>query len=278
MDGEPTTNEASRHSPAAATPADVVWLGGLPLARLNRAQVVAHVFDALRAGRGGWLLTPNVELVQGASEDPAIRALYAAADLRVPDGVPLLWAARLRGRPFPGRVAGSDLVWPLAEGAAREGRRLFLLGGEPGVAEAAARRLEAHAPGLRVVGTASPRIGSPPTPEQVDAVRTALATAAPDLVLVAFGSPKTEHLIRALRPDFPATWFVGCGITLSFVAGQVRRAPPWMQRVGLEWLHRLAQEPGRLARRYLVRNLPFTLGLLAGALRERMRGERPPGS
>ncbi|MBW2242701.1 MAG: WecB/TagA/CpsF family glycosyltransferase [Deltaproteobacteria bacterium] len=220
-------------------------------------------------GRGGWVLTPNVELVQQASRDSAICALYGRANLRVPDGAPLLWMARLAGHPFPDRVAGSDLVWLLAEEAARNGRRLFLLGGDEGVAAAAATRLEDRYPGLVVAGHFAPRVSIPPTPEEILAVQDALQASQPDLVFVAFGSPKTEYLIDALRAQFPATWWLGCGISLSFVAGEIGRAPRWVQWIGMEWFHRLLQEPRRLASRYLQRNLPFALRGLAAALRSR---------
>ncbi len=241
---------------------------GLPLHRIDRNEVCRRVREGVAAGRGGWVLTPNVELVQQASRDAEVRALYGRADLRVPDGSPLLWMARLAGHPFPERVAGSDLVWLLAEQAAHAGHRLFLLGGDDGVASEAARKLTSHYPGLVVAGHFAPRVSTPPTGEELAAIAEALAPAQPDLVFVAFGSPKTEYLIDALRARFPRTWWMGCGISLSFVAGEVQRAPRWVQRIGLEWAHRLLQEPGRLAGRYL-RNVPFALSGLTKALRGR---------
>lgn len=242
---------------------------GLSLQRLDRRSVCRKVAEGLAEGRGGWVLTPNVELVQQASQDPDICALYGRADLRVPDGSPLLWMARLAGHPFPERVAGSDLVWLLAEQAARTGRSLFLLGGDEGIAAAASERFEARYPGLVVAGHFAPQVSVPPTPEQIEAVGEILGASQPDLVFVAFGSPKTEYLIDALRGRFPRTWWLGCGISLSFVTGDVERAPIWLQRIGLEWLHRMLQEPRRLAGRYLTRNLPFALRGLARALRGR---------
>ena len=247
----------------------IVDLFSLPLHAIDRHEVVRRVEAAHAEGRGGWILTPNVELIQQASEDEAIRALYERADLRVTDGMPILWLARVAGRPLPDRVAGSDLVWSLAEYAGRTGQRLFLLGGDEGVAEAAGEVLTKHAPGLVVAGHASPFIALPPRPEQLAEIEQVLREAEPDLVYVAFGSPKTEYLIDGLRDAFPETWFLGCGISLSFITGDVSRAPAWVQRIGLEWMHRLVQEPRRLARRYLGRNLPFVLRGLVAALRVR---------
>ena len=183
------------------------------------------------------------------------------ADYVVADGIPLLWAARLQGTPLPDRVAGSDLVWLLAERAARAGRSLYLLGGAPGAAADAARIFRERWPDLRIAGLSSPALSSDPGAAELAPVLAALRESRPDLVFVALGSPKQDRLIAELRGHFPGTWWIGVGISLSFAAGRVSRAPRWMQRLGLEWVHRLAQEPGRLWRRYLVHDLPFTLGL-----------------
>jgi N-acetylglucosaminyldiphosphoundecaprenol N-acetyl-beta-D-mannosaminyltransferase len=250
---------------------DTLCIGGLAFARLDAAQVVDRVFTNLGAGRGGWLVTANIDFLQRAIRDPAIGALYRKADLVVADGLPLLWAARAMGRPLPERVAGSDLVWLLAERAAPEGRSLYLLGGDGDAAEKAAAELCARWPELRIAGCSSPRISSPITPGELAPIREELTKVGPDLVYVAFGSPKQEYLIDLLRSDLPASWMMGCGISLSFIAGEIARAPLWMQRAGVEWVHRLSQEPRRLGRRYLLHNLPFTLRLLWRARRARSR-------
>ena len=244
---------------------ELALVGGLPLARLDLAQVIDHVFDALARGRGGWLVTANVDFVQRAQRDAAIRALYGGADLMVADGAPLVWAAALAGTPVPERVAGSDLVWHLAKRAASTGHSLYLLGGEGDAGPRAAEELMRRYPRLRIAGVSSPWLSSPPTEEELAPVVEEVASTRPDLIYSAMGSPKQEFVIQALRPRLPSTWMMGCGISLSFIAGDVVRAPVWMQRSGLEWLHRLCQEPGRLARRYLVDNLPFTLRLLLAA-------------
>jgi len=248
---------------------ETVDLAGLPIDRLDASQVSERIFSELAQGRGGWVLTANVDFIQRAAEDPSALQLYRRADLVVADGIPLLWAAKLRGQPLPGRVAGSDLVGILAEGAAREGRSLYLLGGEGDAAEQAASRLVAEHPALKIVGTSSPWLSLPPEPEQLEKIRNDVVQAQPDIVYVAFGSPKQELVIDALRKDLPATWLLGCGISLSFLAGDLPRAPGWMQRNGLEWIHRLSHEPLRLAPRYLMRNLPFAIRLLFGAARDR---------
>jgi N-acetylglucosaminyldiphosphoundecaprenol N-acetyl-beta-D-mannosaminyltransferase len=162
----------------------------------------------------------------------------------------------------------------VAERAAREGRSIYLLGGAPGVAQAAEVKLCRSSPQLTVAGRSSPVVMMPPSADDLEQIRAELARCRPDIVLVALGSPKQEHVIRALRPDFPAAWMIGVGISLSFVAGRKRRAPRWMRRAGLEWLHRLAHEPRRLGRRYLLDDVPFAFELFARALWRRVSSSR----
>ncbi len=140
----------------------MVRLGGLPIARIDRGQVIDYVFEALACGSGGSLVTANIDFVRRAVSDPAMQALYARADLILADGAPLVWATRLMGQPVPERVAGSDLVWLMAERAAREGRSLYLLGGEGRAAERAAECLSVRWPDLRIAGWSSPQIPVPP--------------------------------------------------------------------------------------------------------------------
>jgi len=249
----------------------IVRLAGVPFAALRRLEVVDRVFEALGAKSGGWIITANTDLLLQCIRDAELRVLYEKAAICVADGHPLLWAARLQGTPLPDRVAGSDLVWLLAERAAQEGRSLYLLGGETGVGPKAARRLVEHTPALRIAGTSSPWISTIPTEEEIASVVSDLRAARPDLVYVALGSPKTERLAAELRDQLPDIWLIGVGISLSFIAGTVRRAPRWMQRLGLEWFHRLVQEPRRLAPRYVFHDLPFGIRLLGQALCNRYR-------
>jgi N-acetylglucosaminyldiphosphoundecaprenol N-acetyl-beta-D-mannosaminyltransferase len=142
------------------------------------------VRERWRHGQGGDIVTANVDIVRAASRDAELAELVAGASLVVPDGVPLVWAARLSGHTLPERVAGSALVFSLAEAAAADGRSIFLLGGDPGVPEAAARVLQSRYPGLRVTGTLSPPFGFDTTEDGMAQVVRAVVTATPDLVLV----------------------------------------------------------------------------------------------
>lgn len=239
-----------------------VEIGELPFASLGREGVLDVVFDALDRGQGGWLVTANVDFAQRAAASSEIAALYRRATLIMADGMPLVWASRLLGRPVPERVTGSDLAWDLAARAAERGRSIHLLGGAGPAAERAAAVLRERYPGIRISGVEAPWVDPRPTPEQIAAIADSVGAASPDLLFVALGSPKQEYVIDALRARLPGTWMVGVGITLSFIAGDVARAPVLLRGLGLEWVHRLAQEPRRLADRYLRRNLPYAVRLL----------------
>lgn len=245
---------------------------GMSLACVDEDGLLDHMFGSLREGRGGWLITANLDFLRRYSKEPEMRALYAQADVTVADGMPLVWAAQLLGEPLPERVAGSALIYRFAERAAAEGRSIYFLGGEPGAGEGAAKVLTERHPSLRVAGFSSPRVSAEPTELEIAAAVAELRRKKPDLLLVGLGSPKQERMIRALRAQFPHMWMVGVGISFSFVAGLVTRAPAWMRKTGLEWIHRLAQEPKRLSRRYLLEDLPFALELFGRVLWGRFSG------
>ena len=197
------------------------------------------MLSELEAGRGGWLLTANLDHLRLCERDPDYLRLCREASLVVADGMPLVWASRLQRTPLPERVAGSDLLGSLSAAAASNGRSVYLLGGAPGVAEAAARVLRARHPSLRLCGIAAPEPGFERDAAALARLRAALRAAQPDIVCLGLPKPKQERLIAELRRELPASWFLGVGIGFSFLAGRVRRAPPWMQERGLEWLHRL---------------------------------------
>jgi len=253
---------------------EAIELLGMQLASCSEAQLLDALFDALAHQRGGWLITANLDFLRRYNKDERMQVLYAEADLRVADGMPLVWAARLQGTPLPERIAGSSLLRPLAQRAATESRRIYFLGGEGRTAEAAARQLAEEFPGLAVAGFSSPWLPTEPDDAAVEPTRQALTEARPDIVLVALGSPKQEWLISKLRRSLPACWFIGVGMSFSFTTGQRSRAPLWMQRTGLEWVHRLASEPKRLGKRYLWHDAPFGLELLGRSLIEGFKARR----
>ena len=233
--------------------------------------------DALvRSGRGGSVFTPNVDHVVTVEDDAAFRAAYDAVSLSLADGKPILWAAALLGTPLPEKVSGSDLIEPLLHLAGRSAWRVFLLGGAPGVAGAAAERAR-HDFGVNVVGTASPFIRLDGTAGDLEQGIEEVAAVRPDLVLVAMGAPKQERWIHHNRERLGAAVGVGVGASLDFVIGRIARAPRWVSSAGLEWLYRLVREPRRLAHRYLVKD-PRFIAVVARTARAPRAGrvaERP---
>jgi N-acetylglucosaminyldiphosphoundecaprenol N-acetyl-beta-D-mannosaminyltransferase len=244
---------------------------GLPLDPVTESQAVERVMDALAAGRGGWIVTPNLDHLRRASRDPELAALIRTADLSVADGAPVVWAARIAGRPVPARVAGADLLWSLSAAAAQRGYSIYLLGGDTGVPERAAAALQAAFPSLQVAGTCSPPLGFEYDPAEMAALEADLVASAPDLVFAGLGFPKQEKVIRQFQPRLPTTWWLGCGAALPFAAGDLARAPMWLRPLGLEWLFRLLHEPRRLFRRYLLEDAPFAVRLLGRAVVVRLR-------
>ena len=257
-------------SPGA--PGRTARVAGVDFDALSEQQVVARIVGDSDDGRGGWVVTPNVDICRQLRHDPAARALVSGASLVVADGMPLIWASRLRGDPLPERVAGASLIFTLSAAAAASGKSVYLLGGEPGVPARAAAKLARRYRGLLVAGVDAPPFGFDRQPGEIEAIAAKLAQAKPDIVFVGLGFPKQEHLIAALAPALPAAWFIGCGAAIPFAAGTLPRAPRWMQPLGLEWIHRLISEPRRLLRRYLVNDVPFALLLLLSSALARRKG------
>lgn len=249
-------------------------LQGIVFDAITESETCARIVEALDQQRGGYVVTANLDHLLRCNRFPRYKSLVKLADLVVADGMPLIWASRLQGTPLPERVAGSTLCLSLARALAEHGKSLFLLGGNPGVAKQAAQVLKKHFPGLRIAGTYFPEFGFDKDPAQLEAIRHLLQDSKPDMVYVSLGSPKQEELIDHLRRDFHNVWWMGVGISLSFITGEVHRAPLWVQRLGLEWIHRLAQEPRRLAKRYLVDGIPFAIHLLTNSALRRLRSTR----
>ncbi len=291
-----TTREASRFSRARVTAlAALVWdmattnapslfpleiaesetpqvkLLGLEFAALSERQIIDHIIREAGEGRGGWLCTVNLDILRQWWRSGELRDLVSDADLVVADGMPLIWASVLQGQPLPERVAGSSMTVSLTAAAARTGASVFLLGGNPGAADMAAANLRQSSPDLQVAGTLCPPFGFERDRRAVERITREVVSAEPDIVYVGLGFPKQELLIVELREYLPNAWFIPCGISFSFLAGEIRRAPRTVQRLGLEWLHRLVQEPRRLGKRYLMHDTPFLITLLSETLRARGR-------
>ncbi len=257
-----------------------VSIAGAGFDILTQAQLVENVGEAIRHAVGGTIVTPNIDICHRIGRDPSSRGFITSASFVVPDGMPLLWAGRLVGTPLVERITGADLIYSLSEAAAAGGWPIFLVGGmpsadgRPSAAQRAADRLVELYPGLQVAGTYAPPAKFRAMTDDIEVLCKDLAESEPKIVFVGLGFPKQERLISRLIPELPDAWFIGCGAAIPYAAGELRRAPRWMQQTGLEWIFRLVSEPRRLAGRYLRRDLPYAAALLTKSAREGLRRRR----
>jgi N-acetylglucosaminyldiphosphoundecaprenol N-acetyl-beta-D-mannosaminyltransferase len=226
---------------------------------LTLPQAIEVLFERLASGARGWLCTVNVAYLMMMRADARLQRFVERAALVVADGQPLIWCSRWFRRPLPERVPGIDLVIPVSERAAREGRRVFLLGATAQVVAEVARRLRERIPGLQIDyadGYFSPAEAA----ERAERIRASGA----EILFVGMGVPRQENFIEEQWERLGVRLAIGVGGSLDVLAGLRRRAPGWVQAIGMEWLFRLAQEPRRLFARYLVTNCRFVwLVLLA---------------
>lgn len=222
------------------------------------------------------IVTVNADFIRIAQRDGEFRRVLNSADLAVADGMPVVWLSRARGLPVPERVAGIDLIDDCCRLAAQRDVGVFLLGAAPGVAEAAGRELATRHAGLKIVGTYAPPFGSH-TPDEDARMTAAIRSAGRCVLFVAFGAPRQDLFIARHLRELDVVVAMGVGCAFDILSGGVLRAPRWMQRSGLEWVWRIAQEPGRLWRRYLIQDAPLLGVLAAAALRDGLArsDERP---
>ena len=243
-------------SHVSADPPHRVDVLGVGVSAIDLERAVATFDQWIATGARHYVCVSGVHGVMESRRDPALRDVHNAAGLVTPDGMPLVWLSRLAGERQVRRVYGPDLLLAYCTHGIAFGRRHYFYGGAPGVAERLAQRLCGRVPGLRVVGMYTPPFRALTAEEDADVVAH-IDAAAPDVVWVGLSTPKQERWMAEHRARLGAPVLVGVGAAFDFHAGLKRQAPRWMQRSGLEWAFRLATEPRRLGRRYLVNNPQF---------------------
>lgn len=237
-------------------------------------QAVERAHEFVLSGQSHQVVTVNVDFIRLAQENAEFMGVINRSALSIADGMPLVWASKWLGEPLPERVTGVELVDGCCELAAREGFRVFLLGGADDVAREAGDVLQARYPGLQVVGAYSPPMG--PFSDDEDQKMVAMINAAqPHMLFVAFGAPKQDLWIAKHRDRLHVPLAVGVGGVFNFLTGRVKRAPGWMQKGGLEWLYRVMQEPRRLWRRYFMQDMPVLVGIAVDSLLTRIATPAP---
>lgn len=248
-------------SPDSLPAPPLSMLLGVPFAAVTLDEAITRIEQMIATRQPHQLVTANVDFLVQALHDPELHRIFLDAHLVLCDGAPLVWASRLFGRGLPERVAGADLAPLLFRRAEQRGYRIFFLGGAPAVAAQAVANLHAKYPALNVAGFFSPPFSELLAMDH-DEINQRIKQAHPDILLVSFGCPKAEKWIAMNYRSLGVPVVMGVGATIDFLAGNLKRAPGWMQRSGAEWIFRLLQEPKRLWRRYARDLRIFGIALL----------------
>jgi N-acetylglucosaminyldiphosphoundecaprenol N-acetyl-beta-D-mannosaminyltransferase len=232
---------------------------GVRISVIDQERAREILFHAVRSGHRGYVTVTGVHGVMEAQDDERFRAILNNALLNTPDGMPMVWMGKLQGENRIARVYGPDLMLNLCEHSRAQNFSHFLYGGAPGVADHLARKLRELFPSLNIAGTYTPPFRALNNDELAD-LQERVRVALPDFFWVGLSTPKQERFMAEHLELLPeAKVMVGVGAAFDLLTGQVRQAPLWMQRAGLEWLYRLSQEPRRLSRRYLLNNPRFLI-------------------
>ena len=244
---------ASKTSQAFEPAIPQVNILGVGVSAINMAMALRIIDDWIARRASSYICVTGVHGIMESRRDTSLRRIHNRAGLITPDGMPLVWLSRLQGFYHVERVYGPDLMLAVCERSVERGYRHFFYGGAPGVGDILAARLQSRFSGLQVVG-----IDAPPfrllRPDEERAVVERINATTPDIVWVGLSTPKQECWMSAHVGRLHAPVLIGVGAAFDFHSGMKRQAPRWMQRNGLEWLFRLAMEPRRLWRRYMINN------------------------
>lgn len=268
----PGTGKAGEAEVLSSFPAPVNVLG-LPIVPWRKAEVILGVDSLIRRGSPAFFITANLHYARLSARLDDLQKINARAAFIVADGMPLVWVARWQGTPLPERITGADLIWDLSELAAAKGYPIYLLGGRPGVAEEAARRLKQRFPRLIVAGTSAPVLEKLDPLAEMELIQRIKSSGA-KLLFAAFGQPKGERWLAGHLDELGVPVAVQVGAAFDFAAGRIRRAPRALQRLGLEWAFRLLCDPRRLLPRYWADGW-FFLQELRKLFRHRRRMAKP---
>lgn len=219
---------------------------------VTMSQAVTFIMQMAEKGKGCYVVTPNVDHIVRLEKDEHFRKIYSEANLILIDGQPLIWISRLLSAPIREKVSGSDLFPLVCEKAAEKGIKIFLLGAAEGVSDKAAENLRKKYPNIQIVGTYSPSFGFEYDEMEVEKIIKAVNTSQADILCIGLGAPKQEKFFYSIKERVSVKVALNIGASIDFEAGNLKRAPLWMRKSGLEWFYRLLKDPKRLAKRYLV--------------------------
>lgn len=252
-------DEIGNPSYAQALRTDVLGVG---VSIVNMDDAIRHSESVIRSCNKGYVCVTDVHGIIEAQSDIGFREILNKSIMTTPDGMPLVWVGRIQGHKRIRRVYGPDYLLEMCRVSVERGHRHFFFGGGPGVAERLALELSKRFPGLQIAGTYTPPF-RPLSSSEEEKLEALVAEAKPDLFWVGLGSPKQERFMAKYCGRLDAKLMVGVGAAFDIHSGNVKEAPKWLKAAGLQWLHRLIQEPRRLWRRYLncVPNFIWMIGL-----------------
>jgi N-acetylglucosaminyldiphosphoundecaprenol N-acetyl-beta-D-mannosaminyltransferase len=219
---------------------------------VTKEEAIAHIEECINTRKIGHIITPNVDQVIRIESDKYFKEIYENAELLLADGTPLVWISRWYKKPIKEKICGSDLVPDLCKLAAQKGYLIFLLGSAEGVAAKAAENLKKNNPGLRVAGVYSPPYGFEKDKNEIDKINKMLFNSKADMLFVGMGVPKQDIFIYENMNKYQIPMSFSIGATIDFEAGIQKRAPKWVNHIGMEWLYRLAHDPKRMFKRYII--------------------------
>lgn len=226
---------------------------------LTMTEAVNEIDKLIINKKPSYVVTPNVDHIVNLEVDNEFREVYKNADLILTDGMPLIWISKLKSTPIKEKVSGSDLFPKVCELAVKKSYKIFLLGAAEGIADKAAQNLKDKYNGLNIVGTYSPSYGFEKNEEEINKIINIVNQANPDILAVGVGAPKQEKFIFKYIDKLNTPISLAIGATIDFEAGNIQRAPKWMQKCGLEWFYRLCKEPKRMFKRYLIDDIRIFL-------------------
>lgn len=222
---------------------------------VTMSEAIEKIDNLIRIKKSSYVVTPNVDHIVKLEKDEEFKEVYRNADLILADGMPLIWISKLKSMPIKEKVSGSDLFPKVCELAAEKGHKIFLLGAAEGVAAKAAENLKKKYTGLNIVGTYSPSYGFEKKEDEIEKIIKIINEVKPDILAVGLGAPKQEKFIYKYNNRLNVPVSLAIGASIDFEAGNIERAPIFMQKCGLEWFYRLCKEPKRMFKRYLVDDL-----------------------
>ncbi|MFR9239396.1 MAG: WecB/TagA/CpsF family glycosyltransferase [Clostridium baratii] len=222
---------------------------------LTMGEAVEAVDNIIQEGKSSYVVTPNVDHIVKLEKDKEFQDVYKNADLILTDGMPLIWISRFKKNPIKEKVSGSDFFPKVCKLASIKGYKVFLLGAAEGIAAKAAKNLKEKYKGLNIVGTYSPSYGFEKKDHEIKNIIDMINKVKPDILAVGLGAPKQEKFLYKYKNELNVPISLAIGASIDFEAGNINRAPKWMQNCGLEWFYRLCKEPKRMFKRYIIDDL-----------------------